>query len=73
MISWGGGVHRRCWVNIHCRGVLLVLMIVGQGPFALAVGASGVCLDIFLSSVFFLSLSLSDTSEIDYHTVSRGR
>ena len=34
-------------------------MIVGQGPIALAVGAGGGSLDIFLSSiisVFFLSL-----------------
>ena len=29
-------------------------MIVGQGPFALAVGAGGVSLDILLSSVFSL-------------------
>ena len=31
-----------------------ILMIVGQGPFALAVGAGGDCLDILLS--FILSL-----------------
>ena len=55
----GGRVERRCWVNFQCRGVLLVWMIVGQGPVALAVGAGGGCLDIFLSSifsVFFLAL-----------------
>ena len=45
---------RRCWVNFQCRGVLLIWMIVGQGPIALAVGAGGGCLDIFLSSIFFL-------------------
>ena len=42
-------------------GVLLIWMIVGQGPIALAVGAGGGCLDIF-SLVYhfsFLSLSLS--------------
>ena len=43
----GGRVERRCWVNFQCRGVLLVWMIVGQGPIALAVGAGGGCLDIF--------------------------
>ena len=49
---------RWCWINFQCRGVLLICMIVGQGPTALAVG--GGCLDIFsrLSfSLFFLSLS----------------
>ena len=37
----------------------LIWIIVGQGPMALAVGASGVCLDIFdsrLSFLFFFSL-----------------
>ena len=37
----------------------------GQGPIALAVGAGGGCLDIFLSfiiSLFFLSLSLWETA-----------
>ena len=51
---------RRCWVNFQCRGVLLICITVGQGPVALAVGASGGYLDIFLSSItslFFLSLS----------------
>ena len=39
-------------------------MIVGQGPIALAVGAGGVCLDIF-SLIFFslLSLSLWETAQ----------
>ena len=51
---------RWCWVNFQCRGVLLIRMIVGQGPIALAVGAGGGCLDIFFSSIlslFFLPLS----------------
>ena len=52
-------MERGCWVNFQCRGVLLVWMIVGQGPVALAVGVGGGCLDIFLSSVFFSSFSLS--------------
>ena len=48
---------RRCWVNFQCRGVLLIWIIVGQWPIALAVGAGGGCLDIFLlsiTSLFFL-------------------
>ena len=57
-------MERRCWVNFQCRGVLLVWMIVGQGPFALAVGAGGGCLDIFsLIYLFsFLSPSLWETA-----------
>ena len=51
-----------CWVNFQCRGVLLIWIIIGQGPIALAVGAGGGCLDrtFFLSSItslFFLPLS----------------
>ena len=45
---------RRCWVIFQCRGVLLIWIIVGQGPVALVVGAGGGCLDIFLSSVLSL-------------------
>ena len=37
---------RSCWVNIQCRDVLLIWIIVGQGPIALAVGAGGGRLDI---------------------------
>ena len=37
---------RRCWVTFQCRGVLLIWIIVGQGPIALAVGVGGGCLDI---------------------------
>ena len=49
--------------NFQCRGVLLFWIRVGQGPIALAVGAAGGCLDIFLSPLSFLSsfsLSLGD-------------
>ena len=56
----GGRVERRCWVNFQCRGVLLVWMIVGQGPIALAVGAGGGLFGHFFShlsfSLFFLPL-----------------
>ena len=51
---------RRCWVNFQGRGVLLIWIIVGQGPIALVVGAGGGCSDIFLSSItplFYLPLS----------------
>ena len=36
-----------------------ILMIVGQGPIALAVGAGGGCLYILLSSILSLFLPLS--------------
>ena len=45
---------RRCRVTFQCRGILLIWIIVEQGPIALAVGAGGGCLDIFLSSFFSL-------------------
>ena len=45
--------------------VLLVWMIVGQEPIALAVGADGGCLDIFPSSIFSFSLSFARRSDID--------
>ena len=55
----GGRVVRWCWVNFHCRGVLLIWIRVGQGPLVLAVGAGGGCLDIFLLPSFLFSSSLS--------------
>ena len=58
----GGRVERRCWVNFQCRGVLLVWMIVGQGPSALAIGAGGGCLVIFFPHLSFLSPSLRETA-----------
>ena len=56
-----GRVVRWCWVNFQCRGVLLIWIIVWQGPTALAVGAGGGCLDIFslVYHFFFFSFSLS--------------
>ena len=48
----------------------------GQGPTALAVGADGGCLDIFLLSsityLFFLSLPRR-RPDIELNTVSKGR
>ena len=51
--------------NLPVPGVLLIWIIVGQGPVALAVGAGGGCLDIlfsYLSFLSFFSLSLGDGS-----------
>ena len=55
------------WVlgdKLPVRGVLLIWVIVGNGPSALAVGAVWSCLDIFslvcYFSLSFLSLSLRD-------------
>ena len=48
--------------NLSVPGRPTNWIVVGQGPIALAVGAGGGCLDIFLSSIIsllFLSLSLS--------------
>ena len=62
-ICRGGLVVRWCWVNFQGRSVLLIWISVGQGPTALAAGAGGGCLDIFLSSIislYFLPLSLGD-------------
>ena len=46
--------------NLPVPGVLLIWIIVGQGPVALAVGAGGGCLDIFfllsILSLLFLPL-----------------
>ena len=53
-LSGGVQVVRWCWVNFQCRGVLLIWIIVGQGPIVLAVGAGGGCLDFFFSSLSFL-------------------
>ena len=50
---------RWCWVNLQCRGVLLIWIRVGQGPTALAVGAGGGCLDIFSLVYYFSFLSPS--------------
>ena len=47
------------WVNFQFRGVLLIWLIVGQGPIALAVGAGGGGLDIFTLLYPFSPLSPS--------------
>ena len=59
LLFGGGWVVRWCWVNFQCRGVLVIRLIVGQGPTALAVGAGGGCLDIFILIYLFFPLSPS--------------
>ena len=46
--------------KLQCRGVLLIWIIVGQGPIAIKVGAGWGCLDFFslVYLVFCLSPSL---------------
>ena len=60
----GGRVVRKCWVNFHCRGFLLIWITVGQGPVVLAIGAGGGCLDIFsvMYHLSFLIPSLWETA-----------
>ena len=53
-------MERRCRVNFQCPGVLLVWMIVGQGPIALTVDAGlGLFGHIFSHPSFLFSFSLS--------------
>ena len=53
--------------KLSVPGVLLIWLIVGQGPTALAVGAGRGCLDIFTLIYLFspLSPSLWETADID--------
>ena len=55
--GWPGAA--RCWVNFHCRGVLLIWILGRQRPFALAVGAGGVSEHFFSRLSFLFSFSLS--------------
>ena len=59
--GWSGGAM--VLGKLPVPGCPTIWILVGQGPFALAVGAGGGCLDIFCSYVSFLSsvsLSLGD-------------
>ena len=54
-VGWSSGAMVLC--KLLVPGSPLIWIIVGQGPSALAEGAGGGCLDIFLSSIvslFFL-------------------
>ena len=44
--------------NFQCQGVLLIWIIVGQGPSVVALGAGGDCLDT-VSLVYHFSFSFS--------------
>ena len=48
-----------CWVKLPVPGRPTILIAVGQGPIALAVGAGGGGLDIFTLIYPFSSFSLS--------------
>ena len=61
---WVGGGREQgvggSGVNCQCRGVLLIWIMVGQGPIALAVGMIGRLFGHFFSRLsFFFSFSLS--------------
>ena len=68
MVRWS-------WVNFQCRGVLLIWMIVGQGPIAPAVGAGGVVWTFLLSTIlsFFFVHLFGKRPDKDGNTVSKGR
>ena len=56
---------RWCWVHLQCRVVLLIWIIIGQGPNVLAVGAGGVVWTFFsLLYHFFFSFSRFLLTEI---------
>ena len=57
-------MERWCSVTFQCQDVLLIWIIVGQGPTVLAVGAGGGCLDIFslIYHFSFLSASVWETA-----------
>ena len=57
---------RWCWVNFQCRGILLIWILVGQGPTALAVDEGGVVWTFFSNLSFLLFLPFSGRrSDID--------
>ena len=58
-MSWGWSGGAKVLGKLQCWGVLLIWIIVGQGPVALAVGAGGGCLDIFSLICPFSPLSPS--------------
>ena len=58
-LSWGRSGGAMVLGKLPVPGRPTILITVGQGPFALAVGAGGVGLDIFTLIYPFPSLSLS--------------
>ena len=71
--GWSGGTV--VLGKLPVPGRTTIWMIVGQGPIALAVGAGGGCLDIFILLCSFspLSPSLWETARYRLNTVSKGR
>ena len=65
--SGGCRVVRWCLVNFQFLGVLLIWIIVWQGPIALAVGAGGVVWTFFLSSIISIFLLPLSGSRPDIH------
>ena len=63
--SWGWSGGAKVLGKLPVRGFLLIWIIVGQGPIALAVGACGGCSDIFslIYHFSFLSPSLWETAQ----------
>ena len=51
-LVWEGRVVRWCWINFQCRGVLLIWIIVRQGPLRLQYLRDGVVLTFFLYSIY---------------------
>ena len=67
---------RLCWANFQFRSILLIWIIVGQGPVALAGGAGGGWFGHFflLSVISFFFLPLSGRQpDIDSNNASQGR
>ena len=62
--GWSGGV--KVLGKLPVPGRPTILIIVGQGPTALAVGAGGGCLDIFTFIYSFSSLSPSLWETVRY-------
>ena len=63
LISKGWSGDAMVLGKLPVRDVLLIWLIVGLGPTALAVGAGGGCVDIFLLSIIsllYLPLSVGD-------------
>ena len=55
---------RWCWVNFQCRGIPLILIIVGQGPTALTVGAGWGCLVVNRVYSKYIELDIFTTLNI---------
>ena len=69
----GGREVPWCWVNFQCWGVLLIWIIVAQGPAVLVVGADGGLFGhFFLSIISLLSHYLWETTQYRLKYCVRG-